>query len=145
MSDLNSFSCSGRLGRDPELKASPGGLSVLRFSVAVGGKDKVDGEWKETTTWLGVVLFGKRAESLHRYLAKGDRVGVTGRLTVREYQGRDGVMRTAVDVIASDIALLGSKQDRAEKSSPADSKPEQTSMGDLGEDRFREDDSEIPF
>jgi single-strand DNA-binding protein len=106
MSDINVYTFTGRLGNDAELKFSQSGTAIWSASVAVGygyGDNK-------GTNWIRVQAFGKRAEALGGLnLAKGAAVGVTGELRVREYDKREGGKGISVEVVAQDIALLGSK------------------------------------
>jgi single-strand DNA-binding protein len=110
MSDLNSYSFTGRLGNPPEMKYTNNGTAVWNASVGVGygyGDNK-------GTNWLRVQVFGKRAESLGKLeLDKGAAVGVTGELRVRTYDTRDGGKGTSVEVVAQDVALLGKREGSA--------------------------------
>lgn len=106
MSDLNSYSFTGRLGNPAELKYTNNGTAIWSASVGVGygyGDNK-------GTNWIRVQVFGKRAESLGKLdLAKGAPVGVTGELRVRAYDTRDGGKGTSVEVVAQDVSLLGGR------------------------------------
>lgn len=106
MSDLNSYTFSGRLGNDAELKFTQAGKPIWSASVGVGygfGENK-------GTNWIRVSVFGNRAESLGKLeLRKGAAIGVTGELRVRTYDLREGGKGTSVEVVAQDVALLGSK------------------------------------
>ena len=110
MSDLNSYSFTGRLGSQPEMKYTNNGTAVWNASVGVGygyGDNK-------GTNWIRVQVFGKRAESLGKLdLDKGSPVGVTGELRVRTYDTRDGGKGTSVEVVAQDVALLGRREGSA--------------------------------
>lgn len=102
---MNCFNFTGRLGNYAERRATPGGMSVCNFSVAV---DSGYGD-KKTTTWIRCALWGKRAEGgLTEYLTKGALVGVSGELSAREYE-HNGQMKTSIEVNVRDITLLGSK------------------------------------
>ena len=112
MSDLNSYSFTGRLGNQPEMKYTNNGTAVWNASVGVGygyGDNK-------GTNWIRVQVFGKRAESLGELdLDKGSPVGVTGELRVRTYDTRDGGKGTSVEVVAQDVALLGKRPESGER------------------------------
>jgi single-strand DNA-binding protein len=114
MSDLNVFSCTGRVGT-VELKTTPGGMKVLSISLAVGGSKKVNGSWEKVTTWLKTAAFDKRADALSNLITKGSRIGVTGTLEVREYEAKDGSKGKSVEINASDIVLLDSKRNGGER------------------------------
>ena len=104
---LNVCTFSGRLGKDATTKKIKDN-TVANFSVAV---DVGYGDTKDTM-WLNCALWGKRAEGgLVQYLTKGQLVGVNGNLSLRKYQGEDGVEKSSLEMRVSDIKLLGSKQD----------------------------------
>ena len=103
MSDMSNWSGTGRLGKDPEVRKLPNGDDVCNFRIAVNGFRKDD-----PATWIGVSLFGKSC-AVARFLHKGSRIAVTGRLSVREYERRDGTKGTDVEVRANDVTLLDAK------------------------------------
>lgn len=119
-----SVTASGNIGRDPEMKYTQSGMGILSFSLASNGREKVEGEWKDVATWLRVTIFGKRAESLEKLLAKGSKVIVRGKLSVRDYTTQAGESRRSVEVTAEDLEFIGSKpegqQSRPNASPPAD-------------------------
>ena len=102
----------GNLGRDPELNVTAEGTPVTKFSLAVNRKYKVQtGEPKEETEWFQIVTWRQLAELTERYLHKGSKVYLEGRIQQRKYTDREGIQRTAVDVIVSDVQFLDSKPD----------------------------------
>jgi single-strand DNA-binding protein len=108
---LNKIMLIGNLGRDPELKVTAEGTPVTKFSLAVNRKYKTQtGQTKEETEWFQVVAWRQLAELTERYLHKGSKVYVEGRLTQRKYTDKDGVQRTSVEVQATDVQFLDSKQ-----------------------------------
>lgn len=111
MSDINQLAVTGRVGADVELRYTPGGTAVLNIRFAVGGRKKVGDSWTDTVTWLQTTAFGKRAEALANILHKGSRIGVQGRLEVREYEDKNGTRQRSVEVFADDIVLLDGKRD----------------------------------
>ncbi len=107
---LNKIMLIGNLGRDPELNVTPDGTPVTKFSLAVSRSYKSKaGETKEETEWFNIVAWNKLAEICERYLHKGSKVYIEGRLTQRKYTDRNGTERTAVDVIANDMEMLTPK------------------------------------
>lgn len=108
--DLNVVTFTGRVANDPELKFTGGGQAVLEVRFAVGGRKKVREQWEDTVTWLRTTMFGKRAEGLAKILVKGERIAVTGKLEVREFDRKDGTKGTSVEVFSDDLVLLGSKR-----------------------------------
>jgi single-strand DNA-binding protein len=110
----------GNLGKDPELRYTPQGTPVCNFSVAVNERwQDASGGPQERTTWFRVAVWGKRAEIANQYLKKGSLVYVEGRLAAREYTDRSGVLRTSLDINASDFQFLDRR--------PAESEHEPTS------------------
>jgi len=101
MRDMNSFSCTGYVGKDAELRYNPNGTPVLRFNVAVGNDryDKKTDQTVKQTDWVPVVLFGKRAEALQKFITKGRRLLVQGRVSIRTYKDKEGASRTGISVI----------------------------------------------
>lgn len=108
--DLNRCEFIGRLGRDPEAASLPNGNAVSKFSIAVGEswKDKQTGEKQERTTWVNIVAFGILAEVMNKYLTKGSRVFVSGKLSIRKYE-KDGQTKYATEVIANEMQMLDSR------------------------------------
>jgi len=105
---MNMYNFTGRLGRDSETRFTQSGTAICSFTVAV---DYGFGDNKGTN-WIRCSLFGKRAESkLPQYLVKGTQVAISGELRVREYDDKDGVRRTSVDVSVDELDLIGGKSD----------------------------------
>jgi len=105
---MNIYNFTGRLGRDSETRFTPGGMAICNFTVAV---DYGFGDNKGTN-WLRCSLFGKRAEGqLPKYLVKGTQVAISGELRIREYDDKDGVRRTSVEVNVDKLDLIGGRND----------------------------------
>ena len=99
----------GNLGRDPEMRYTPSGRPVTEFSVAVShrGKDAQSGEWVDQgTDWYRVTIWGERGERAAEQFRKGNRVFVEGRFRTREFEGRDGQKRTALEITADNVISL---------------------------------------
>jgi single-strand DNA-binding protein len=109
MGSVNKVILVGNLGRDAELKFTPGGFPISSFSLATTDrrKDK-DNTWQERTEWHRIKLLGKQAESLQDYLKKGKQIYVEGRLETRSWDDKDGQKRYMTEIIADRIQLLGS-------------------------------------
>ena len=109
---FNKIIIVGNLGRDPELRYTPQGNAVCNFSMATNERrrDKA-GEQQDITTWFRVTVWGKQAENVSKYLAKGRRVYVEGRLHVEDWSDRDGKQRYTLEVNASDVHFLDSATD----------------------------------
>jgi single-strand DNA-binding protein len=113
--DLNKVMIIGRLGKDPEMRYTPGGSPVTTFSVAAGRQWKDgNGELHEETEWFNVVTWNKLAEICNEHLRKASRVYIEGRLQTRQWQDADGLSHYRTEVIASDMIMLDSRGDRAQ-------------------------------
>jgi single-strand DNA-binding protein len=100
----------GNLGSDAEIKYSQAGAPILRCNVAANFRAKsADGEWEERTEWVQVSLFGTRGESLSRFLTKGTKVYVSGRLEARPWTAQDGSIRAGLEIVADNIELCSSR------------------------------------
>lgn len=109
---FNKIIIVGYLGRDPELKHTPQGTAICKFSVATTERRKnAQGEPEETTTWFRVTVWGRQAELANEYLSKGRQVYVEGRLRLEEYIDREGHTRISPEVTASDLQFLGQRND----------------------------------
>jgi len=121
-SDLNSVNLVGRCARDGELKAA-GDTSVLTIRLAFTSqrRNRDTGTWDDQPNYVDVKVFGKRAESLSSIIGKGDRIGISGRLSWREWESKDG-KRQALEVLANDVQLLGAPRN-ADTPAPANDLP----------------------
>jgi len=106
--NLNVAIVSGRLVRDPELKALPSGVSICNFSLATNHIYTKDSEKKESVEFHNVVLFGKQADNTARFLKKGSEALVEGRLQTRSWE-KDGVKHYRTEIVGDSIQF-GSKQ-----------------------------------
>src|SRR5918911_2515954 len=113
--DLNKVMLTGHLGADPEMRYTPQGSAVTTFRVASGRSWKSsDGSAHEETEWFRVVAWDKLGEICNQYLTKGTRVYVEGRLRTNKWQDKEtGQDRYSTEVIASDMIILSSRQDRS--------------------------------
>ena len=104
--NINTVVIAGYTAKDPELKVTPSGTTVLSLLLAVNDtKKNAQGEWEETANFFDCVLFGKRAESLAQYIPKGSKLTINGRLHQDRWQGQDGTNRSRVSIIVQDIEL----------------------------------------
>jgi single-strand DNA-binding protein len=99
----------GRLTRDPELRALPSGVSVCGLRVACSSSRKdADGDYRERPNFFDVSVYGGPAESVSRYMRKGSRVAIDGRLEWREWETSDQQKRQAVSIVADTVQFLDS-------------------------------------
>jgi single-strand DNA-binding protein len=108
---INRVILVGNLTRDPELRNLPSGMAVLSIRLAVNTrrKDGQSGEWMDEPNYFNVTIFGNRGEALSRFLSRGSRIGVDGRLRWREWQDKDGNKRESIEIVADDIQMLDSR------------------------------------
>jgi len=109
---VNKVILIGTLGKDPELKYTPQGTAVTKFSMATNEnfKDKQSGEWKERTEWHNIVCWQRTAEVAAEYLKKGRQVYIEGRLTTRSWDDKEtGQKKYMTEVVANDLVLIGGK------------------------------------
>jgi single-strand DNA-binding protein len=107
---LNRVMLFGNLGADPELKMTGGGQAVLKMRLATTesylDRNKVR---QERTEWHSVVLWGKRAEALSKFLSKGSRLFIEGSLRTSSYDDREGNKRYKTEVVANNVILSGGR------------------------------------
>jgi single-strand DNA-binding protein len=108
---LNKIMLIGNLGKDPEMNVTSDGTPFTKFTLAVNRRTKSSsGERHEETDWFNIVAWRQLAEICNTYLHKGSKVYIEGRLTQRKYTDKNGVERTSVDVIASEMEMLTPKE-----------------------------------
>ena len=105
---LNKVILIGRLGKDPETRYMPNGEAVCNFSVATSEswKDQ-SGQQQERTEWHNITMYRRLAEIAGQYLEKGSQVYLEGKIQSRKYTDKNGVERTAYDIIANEMKMLG--------------------------------------
>lgn len=145
---VNKVIIVGNLGRDPEVKYSPDGTAICNISVATSRKwkDKGSGETKEETEWHRCVAYGKTAEVIGEYLAKGRSIYIEGRLKTRKWQDKDtGADRYATEIIIDQMQMLGGRDGgdgregnngsgRAAQQRPAAQAPKRPTAADMDDD-----------
>lgn len=109
---LNKVILIGRLGKDPETRFMPNGEAVCNFSVATSESwNDRNGQRVERTEWHNITMYRRLAEIAGQYLRKGSQVYLEGKIQSRKYQGKDGVERTAYDIIVNEMKMLGGGSD----------------------------------
>ena len=107
---INRVIISGNLTRDPELRQTAGGLPVLGFGVAVNDRRRNNqtGEWEDYPNFVDCTRFGTRAQSVMRFLSKGSKVVIEGKLRWSQWE-RDGQKRSKLEVIVDEIEFMSSR------------------------------------
>ena len=128
----------GNLGRDPEMRSTSTGNSVVNFSIATSRRWKgADGEKHEETEWHPLVIWGKLADICAQILHKGDRVYVEGRLQTRSWEDRtSGEKKYRTEIVCHEMKKLNSSGERREAAEPTHS--------DQQADGYQ-DDADLPF
>ena len=151
---VNQVILMGNLTRDPELRNTPNGQSVCSFSLALNRSYKdASGEWQEATDYIDVTAWGPLGERVSQYLTKGRRCLVQGRLQSRSWE-QEGVKRSKVEVLASDVTFLDSRggegsdmggggNDSAPSRPSSSKKKDDVVIQDIGDEPINLDD--IPF
>lgn len=126
---MNQLTIIGNLVREPELSETAGGTAVCRMTVAVNRSHGAEGtDFFNVTAWRGL------AETCAKYLRKGKKVCVVGSIQFRNYEDREGIKRTAADVMAQEIEFLSPATVEAEKPVSRPQKTRQASMEEIDED-----------
>lgn len=109
---INRVTITGNLTRDPDLRSTAGGMPVLGFGVAVNDrrKNQQTGEWEDYPNFIDCTMFGARAQSISRFLSKGSKVAIEGKLRWSQWE-RDGQKRSKIEVIVDDLEFLFSNND----------------------------------
>lgn len=117
---INRVNISGNLTRDPELRMTSGGTQVLSFGVAVNDRRRnpQSGEWEDYPNFVDCTMFGARAEAVSRYLSKGSKVAIEGKLRYSSWE-RDGQRRSKLEVIVDDIEFMNARPASSLSASPA--------------------------
>lgn len=152
MSAINRVQLLGNLGKDPEIRSTQGGSKIATLSIATTErwKDKQSGENKEKTEWHKVVIFGNLAEVAEKYLSKGSRLYVEGKLQTRKWTDKEQVERYITEIVVENprgqLVMLDRKEsgsgDTKDDDAPASRPARAASKPAAGAAPF---DDEIPF
>ena len=111
---INRVTITGNLTRDPDLRSTAGGMPVLGFGVAVNDrrKNQQTGEWEDYPNFIDCTMFGARAQSISRFLSKGSKVAIEGKLRWSQWE-RDGQKRSKIEVIVDEIEFMSARNDNS--------------------------------
>lgn len=134
---MNKVLLIGNLTKDPELTTTPSGVSVCRFSIAVG-RNYTSADGDRQTDFFNITAWRGLGENVSKYTKKGSKVAVSGSIQMRSYEDNDGIKRTVVDVIAEEVEFLTKSQSDGQTSvsGNGNKKPALQNL---------DDDSDIPF
>ena len=128
---VNKVILIGNLGQKPEMRYTATNSAVANLSIATteSWKDRESGEMRDKTEWHKVVFFGKPAETIEKYLDKGSKIYVEGKLQTRKWQDKDGNDRWTTEIVGNQFNFLDSRPNQGE-SSMNQSNPSSLSQGD---------------
>jgi single-strand DNA-binding protein len=134
---INRVVLVGRLTQDSELRALPSGLSVCNLRIACNSARRdAEGEYHDRPNFFDVSVYGAAAESVNRYLRKGSRIAIDGRLEWREWETSERQKRQTVSIVADTVQFLDSPGDRSGIGQRRDDEPSDgldTDQGSAGE------------
>lgn len=109
---INRVNISGNLTRDPELRSTAGGTDILSFGVAVNDRrrNQRTGEWEDVPNFIDCIVFGQRAEALSRFISKGAKVSIDGKLHYSSWETKNGQKRSKLEVVVEEIEFLSRSQ-----------------------------------
>lgn len=122
---VNKVILVGNVGKDPELKATAGGMTVANFSLATASSSKTpDGKWEEKTEWHNCVAFQRTAEVVRDYVKKGSQIYVEGRIQTRSWDDKEsGQKKYRTEILVNDMQLLGGRGGGGSEGGGAESRP----------------------
>lgn len=144
---MNKVILIGNLTRDPELVTTNNGISLCRFSIAVQRRfSSNDGE--REVDFFNIVVWRGNADNCYKYLKKGSKVGITGQIQTRNYEGNDGTKKYAFDIVADEVEFLTSKSAQVDGDAPAADVPtgsKSSGKSDVVNTFTPIDDNDLPF
>ena len=110
---INKVTITGNLTREPDLRVTAGGASILAFGVAVNDRKRnaSTGQWEDVPNYIDCTVFGARAESLSRIMTKGMKVAIDGKLRWRQWE-KNGEKRSKLEVIVEELEFMSSRTGR---------------------------------
>lgn len=136
---MNKVMLIGNLTRDPEINTTNNGVSVCRFAIAVTRRF-ANAEGERDADFINIVVWRNLAETCHKYLKKGSKCAVVGRIQTSSYDAQDGTKRYTTEVIADEVEFLNSRNsDSNEASSNASKNNETAELEPI------DDDDSLPF
>lgn len=136
---LNKVDLIGRVGKDPEIKTTNNGNKVANFSLATSEKYKNE----EKTEWHNIVIWGKLADIVERYVTKGQLLYLSGKITTRSYEDKDGNKKYITDIVCFNMKMLGGNS--GNKRDNRQAAAEQQARDWKPEDLPNPDEDDLPF
>lgn len=113
---INRVIVSGNLTRDPEVRTTASGNPVMGFGIAVNDrrKNSQTGEWEDYPNFIDCTMFGARAQSVSRFLSKGSKVAIEGKLRWSQWETNEGQKRSKIEIIVDEIEFMSSISNSAQ-------------------------------
>ncbi len=111
MASVNKVFLIGNLGKDPDVKFTPSGVQIAKFSMATSERFKRGDNWEEKTDWHNIVLFGRQAEYAGEYLKKGMTVFLEGKISTRTWDDENGIRKYITEIIGNSVKNLSPRRD----------------------------------
>lgn len=143
---LNHVSIMGRLARDPELRTTTSGKSVVSFTIATD-RNRKDANGQNQTDWIRMTAWGKTAEFICKYFQKGSMIAIDGRLQSKTYQDKNGNNRTDMEVVVEEVNFVGAKSASNADSNAQPAARQQPTAQPQTAPQFEDvsDDPDLPF
>jgi single-strand DNA-binding protein len=120
---VNKVFLLGNVGKDPEIRATAGGMTVASFTLATADRKKEGANWVDSTEWHNIVCFQRTAEVVRDYVKKGSQILVEGKITNRSWDDKEsGQKRYKTEILVNELTLLGGGPGRGEGSTGGYSK-----------------------
>lgn len=143
---LNHVSIMGRLARDPELRTTTSGKSVVSFTIATD-RNRKDANGQNQTDWIRMTAWEKTAEFICKYFQKGSKIAIDGRLQSKTYQDKNGNNRTDMEVVVEEVNFVGAKSASNADSNAQPAARQQPTAQPQTAPQFEDvsDDPDLPF
>lgn len=143
---LNHVSIMGRLARDPELRTTTSGKSVVSFTIATD-RNRKDANGQNQTDWIRMTAWEKTAEFICKYFQKGSMIAIDGRLQSKTYQDKNGTNRTDMEVVVEEVNFVGAKSASNADSNAQPAARQQPTAQPQTAPQFEDvsDDPDLPF
>jgi single-strand DNA-binding protein len=151
---VNKVFLLGNVGKDPEIRTTPGGMTVASFSLATAERAKdAQGNWADKTEWHNLVAFQRTAEIVRDYVKKGTQVFIEGKIQTRSWDDKEsGQKKYRTEILINELSLLGGGAGRSEgsasSSSYSGSRPSATAAASAPSNDYADQgitDEDIPF
>lgn len=149
MASFNKVILMGNLTRDPETRVTPSGMTICKFGIAVNRRFTTkEGEQRDEVTYIDVDAFGRQAETIDKYLAKGDPIHIEGRLKLDQWETKEGDKRSKLGVVLEGFQFIGGREGgqggtQGDKEPPAGREQPQREVYNAATDDI--DDGDVPF